>query len=147
MITSLIRIPTIVAGVILLSHCSNTSHLLVYQHSNFGLNVSSNPSTQKVHARLGIRNEIAVITPKTRQAVLDSNGEPETTTDKNGNQVAKTKLKAVSSYVSSRFRVVSIYRIPEVAEVVATGKAATSIGKSRGSAAFLTVDDSSGGGS
>ena len=44
--------------------CANISHAVVYQHSNFGLNVGTNPATQNVHVRVGIRNEFAIITPK-----------------------------------------------------------------------------------
>jgi hypothetical protein len=97
--------------------CANISHAVVYQHSNFGLNVGTNPATQNVHVRVGIRNEFAIITPK----IKAEDG---------------TK-KAASSYVATRFRVHDIYSVPEVAEIVATGKAATDIGASKGSAAFL----------
>lgn len=102
--------------------CANTSHVLVYQHSNFGLNAGLNPSTQSTHIRVGMRNEFAIITPRLEY------DNPEN--DKKG-------YKAASSYVATRFRVKDPFKAPEVAELVATGKAATDVGGSVGSAAFL----------
>lgn len=119
-----------------LAACANTSHVLVYQHSNFGLNAGLNPATQSTHIRVGMRNEFAIITPRLQYegkfAELDDQGQPIGPTE------SGTGYKAASSYVAARFRVSDPFKAPEVAEIVATGKAATSVGEMKGSSAFLS---------
>jgi hypothetical protein len=90
-----------------LASCSNSSHLLLYQQSNLGLNAGVNPSTQNIHVRVGLRREFGAIVPKY-------------TIDKDG----KATNQAASAYFGSRARVKSPFRVPEVAEVMATGPAA-----------------------
>jgi hypothetical protein len=90
------------------SGCTNASHLLLYQHSNLGLNTGVNPSNQAVHCRVGIRREFGAIVPKW--------AEP-------GKKKGEEKYEAASAYFGSRFRVSSIWKVPEAAEVLATGQA------------------------
>lgn len=114
-------IPGMIAG---LSSCTNSSHLLLYQHSTLGLNTGVNPSTQALHARIGIRREFGAIVPKYAQPKIDKNA---------GTTDAKPvdDFEAASAYFGSRFRVTSIWAVPEAAEVLATGQAAV-LAASRG---------------
>lgn len=90
--------------------CTNSSHLLVYQHSNLGLNTGINPANQSVHVRAGVRNEVVAIVPK--YVIPPKDGEKE------------NKFEAASAYFGTRFRINSIWEVPEAAEVLATGNAA-----------------------
>lgn len=87
--------------------CQNSSHLLLYQQSSLGLNAAVNPTTQNLHVRIGLRREFGAIVPKYERD--DDSGEKQ----------------AASAYFGSRARVTSPFRVPEVAEVMATGEAAT----------------------
>ena len=116
----LLNVPLTGAIALLNASCANSSHVLVYQHSTFGLNAALNPATQTGHVRLGLRDETAIIAPKLRP-IDDEMAAP----------------KAASTYVASRYRVSDPFKAPEVSEVIATGSAATSVGKAQGSAAFL----------
>lgn len=126
-------LPLMIIYAVSISGCANTSHVVVYQHSNFGLNAGMNPATQSIHVRLGMRNEFAIITPKleydTTVEKMDPSG--------NVTTVPAKGYHAASSYVATRFRVKDPFKAPEVAEIVATGKAATTVGEAIGSAAFL----------
>ena len=101
-----------------LNSCTNSSHLLLYQHSTLGLNTGVNPSNQSVHARIGIRREFGAIVPKYAIAKLDKES-AETALEK-----PVDDFEAASAYFGSRFRVTSIWAVPEAAEVLATGQAA-----------------------
>lgn len=94
------------------SSCTNSSHLLLYQHSTMGLNTGINPANQNVHVRVGVRSEFAAVVPKyiKRQDATKVNEPPD--------------YEAASAYFGSRFRVSSIWKIPEAAEVLVTGQAA-----------------------
>lgn len=96
-------------ATVLCTNCANTSHLLVYQHTNFGMNAGLNPQTGNIHARIGLRKDFACVIPK----ITD-----ETTKE----------IKAASSYVSSRVRVRSPFEAPDIAEIIATGQAAVQMG-------------------
>jgi hypothetical protein len=89
--------------------CQNSSHLLLYQQSSLGLNAAVNPSTQNLHARIGLRREFGAIVPKYEKTKDDGT----------------TENQAASSYFGSRTRITSPFRVPEVAEIMATGEAAT----------------------
>lgn len=97
------------------SSCTNSSHLLLYQHSNMGMNTGINPANQNVHVRIGVRSEFAAVVPKYMKKA-------EAATDKNAAQ--EPNYEAASAYFGSRFRVNSIWQIPEAAEVLVTGQAA-----------------------
>lgn len=122
-------LPALLAGAaaLLNASCANSSHVLVYQHSTFGLNAAMNPATQSGHVRIGLRDETAIITPKLQPSPEEGwvEGTP------------KPTPKAASTYVASRYRVSDPFKAPEVEEIIATGNAATSVGKAQGSAAFL----------
>lgn len=92
--------------------CTNSSHLLLYQHSNLGMNTGINPANQNVHVRIGARSEFAALIPKykVRQA--------------EGVKTSEPNFEAASAYFGSRFRVTSIWKIPEAAQVLVTGNAA-----------------------
>lgn len=96
-----------------LMSCANTSHLLVYQHTNLGLNAGASPQSGNVHARVGLRREFACIVPKVQT--------PQNEKD--------PKIEAASSYVASRVKITNIYRSPEIDEVIATGEAASQLGE------------------
>lgn len=106
-----------VSVLALIPSCTNSSHLLLYQHSTMGLNTGVNPATQAVHARVGIRREFGAIVPKYVKAASDDQKK-----DKNGDPIPE--FEAASAYFGSRFRVSSIWKVPEAAEVLATGQAA-----------------------
>jgi hypothetical protein len=95
-----------------LSSCANSSHLLLYQQSNLGLNTGMNPSTQNLHVRVGLRREFGAIIPKYSK-------------DEGG-----FETQAASAYFGSRARITSPWRVPEVSEVMATGPAAVIAAKS-----------------
>ena len=95
--------------------CTNSSHLLLYQHSSLGMNTGVNPANQNVHVRIGARSEFAAVIPKYKVR-------PEPTKD--GETPAETNFEAASAYFGSRFRVTSIWKIPEAAQVLVTGNAA-----------------------
>lgn len=111
-----------------LTSCSNSSHLLLYQQSNLGLNAGINPSTQNLHVRIGLRRQFGAIIPKY------TTGE----TNPDGTQTNK----AASAYFGSRARITGPFRVPEVAEVMATGAAAVIAAKS-GKALDFTNQDTS----
>lgn len=90
----------------LLCGCSNASHALLYQQSNLGLNAGINPATQNLAVRIGLRRQFGAIVPKYAK---DSDGD--------GNQAAST-------FFGSRARISSPFRVPEVSEVMVTGRAA-----------------------
>ena len=90
-----------------LASCANSSHMLVYQKINLGINAGLNPQTGNLHARIGHRKEFACVVPKVSV----------------GN-----KIKAGSSYVASRVRVNGPLSVPDIAEIIATGKAASNMG-------------------
>jgi hypothetical protein len=93
-----------------MTSCTNSSHLLLYQHSNLGLNTGINPANQSIHVRVGVRSEFAAVVPKYVKKQTDLK--------------AKKDFEAASAYFGSRFRVSSIWKIPEAAEVLVTGQAA-----------------------
>ncbi|HEY1050766.1 MAG TPA: hypothetical protein VGE39_13445 [Prosthecobacter sp.] len=90
------------------SSCNNTSHLLVYQHTNVGFCAGINPETSNVHVRLGIREENVIVAPKIEK------------------DCDKT---AASAFVATRVNVKSVFGTPEVNELVATGQAADNIAR------------------
>lgn len=97
------------ALVCMATSCTNSSHLLVYQHSNLGMSTGINPANQSVHVRIGVRNQVVAIVPK--YAIEPEDGR-------------KKKFEAASAYFATRFRINSIWEVPEAAEVLATGNAA-----------------------
>jgi hypothetical protein len=103
-------IGSLAACICLMTSCTNSSHLLLYQHSNSGMNTGINPANQSIHVRIGVRREFAAIVPKYIKRP-----------DKVG---SKPDFEAASAYFGSRFRVSSIWAIPEAAEVLVTGQAA-----------------------
>lgn len=109
-----------------LTSCSNSSHLLLYQQSNLGLNAGINPSTQNLHVRVGLRRQFGAIVPKYALVETDVNGTVTTTN------------KAASAYFGSRARITSPFRVPEVAEVMATGRAAVIAAQSGNALNFTT---------
>lgn len=98
-----------------LASCTNSSHLLLYQHSNLGMNTGVNPANQNVHVRIGARSEFAAVIPKYKERPIAPS---------NGAQAPVPNFEAASAYFGSRFRVTSIWTIPEAAQVLATGNAA-----------------------
>ncbi len=109
-----------------LTACSNSSHLLLYQQSNLGLNAGINPSTQNLHVRVGLRRQFGAIVPKYALVETDDSGKVTTTN------------KAASAYFGSRARITSPFRVPEVAEVMATGRAAVIAAQSGNALNFTT---------
>jgi hypothetical protein len=97
-----------------LMSCANTSHLLVYQHTNLGLNAGASPQSGNIHARVGLRREFACIVPKVKT--------PQ-------NEEDTPKIEAASSYVASRVKITSVFKSPEIDEVIATGMAASQLGE------------------
>lgn len=97
---------TLILAAASLSSCQNSSHLILYQQSNLGLNAAVDPATQNLHVRIGLRREFGAIVPK-----YEDDAKP-------GDK------QAASAYFGSRARVTSPFRVPEVAEVMATGDAA-----------------------
>jgi len=87
---------------------------------NVGVNAGTNPQSGNVFARVGIRKDVGVIVPKIEPA--DSSSDD---LDSNGQPIAK----AASSYVASRVTVVSPWKAPKVAEVIATGQSAINLGE------------------
>lgn len=101
------------AAASLLASCNNISHLLVYQHSNIGFCAGLNPETTNVHVRLGVRQEVATLVPKV-EIPTGNNDE--------------TVKNAASAYVGMRVKMLSAFAVPEVEEIVASGKAAENVG-------------------
>ena len=97
------------AFALLISACANTSHMLVYQHTNFGLNAGVNPQSGNLHVRIGHRQDFACVIPKVKDETSGT-------------------IKAGSSYVASRVRVHGPLQVPDIAEIVATGNAASNMG-------------------
>jgi hypothetical protein len=91
--------------------CANTSHLFIYQHSNFGFNAGTSPQSGNIHVGIGLRRDFACVIPK-----IDSG-------DK-----ATPNIRAASSYVVSRVRTKSPFAVPDIAEIIATGEAADQMG-------------------
>lgn len=89
----------------LIGACANPSHLVVYQHSNLGVNAGVSPATNNLHVRVGLRREYAAVIPKYES---DTRSEP----------------AAASSFVVGRMRVAGAFKTPETTEVIATGNAA-----------------------
>lgn len=87
--------------------CQNSSHLILYQQSSLGLNSAIDPATQNLHVRIGLRREFGAIIPKYEK------------------EDGKNEKQAASAYFGSRARITGPFRVPEVAEVMATGEAAT----------------------
>ncbi len=100
---------TAMGTVVFMASCANSSHMLVYQHTNFGLNAGVNPQSGNLHARIGHRQDFACVIPKIKE--------------EDGN------IKAASSYVASRVRVHGPLQVPDIAEIVATGRAASNMGE------------------
>ncbi len=103
--------------------CSNSSHLLLYQQSNLGLNAGLNPATQNLHVRVGLRRQFGAIVPK---YAVGAEGE---------------RNQAASAFFGSRARVSHPFRVPEVAEVMATGRAAVIAAQGGNALDFVTSDD------
>jgi hypothetical protein len=95
----------------LMASCANTSHLLVYQHTNSGLNSGINPQTGNLHVRFGYRQDFGCVFPKIKSNAVGD------------------EVKAASSYVASRVRVRGPWQVPDIAEFMATGRAATNLGE------------------
>lgn len=95
------------------SGCANSSHLLIYQHTNFGLNSGINPQSGNLHVRIGLRRDFACVIPKITM---------------NNQETGTDDIKAASSYVVSRVRVHGPLEVPDIAEIIATGKAAAQMG-------------------
>ncbi len=112
----LIHLTCIASAAVIGSSCTNSSHLLLYQHSNMGMNTGINPANQNVHVRIGVRSEFAAVVPKYKKK--EEEPAPGQTTKPEPN------YEAASAYFGSRFRVSSIWQIPEAAEVLVTGQAA-----------------------
>lgn len=98
--------------------CTNSTHLLLYQHSNLGMNTGVNPANQNVHVRIGARSQFAAVVPKYVDTYKGQDGKAASTADR------ESQFEAASAYFGSRFRVTSIWQIPEAAQVLVTGKAA-----------------------
>jgi hypothetical protein len=98
--------------------CTNSTHLLLYQHSNLGMNTGVNPANQNVHVRIGARSQFAAVVPKYVDTFKGQDGTALTTAD------GEPQFEAASAYFGSRFRVTSIWQIPEAAQVLVTGQAA-----------------------
>ena len=119
------RITIPLLAVLLLASCQNSSHLIVYQHSNLGFNVGVNPETSNVHVRLGLRQEVGTIVPKVD--LSDEEGGQEQSEP----GVRKTKrFNAASAYAAVRMNTREIYMAPEVNEIVASGQAAINLASS-----------------
>ena len=95
------------------SGCANSSHLLIYQHTNLGLNSGINPQTGNLHVRIGLRRDFACVIPKVTMKNQDTDTQD---------------IKAASSYVVSRVRIRGPLEVPDIAEIIATGKAAAQMG-------------------
>jgi hypothetical protein len=93
---------TAMGTVVFMASCANSSHMLVYQHTNFGLNAGVNPQSGNLHARIGHRQDFACVIPK-----IEEDG----------------------TIVASRVRVHGPLQVPDIAEIVATGRAASNMGE------------------
>ena len=98
--------------------CTNSTHLLLYQHSNLGMNTGVNPANQNVHVRIGARSQFAAVVPKYVDTYKGKDGAAQATAN------GEPQFEAASAYFGSRFRVTSIWKIPEAAQVLVTGQAA-----------------------
>jgi len=115
-----------------LASCANPSHLIVFQHSNLGVNAGVSPATNNFHVRVGLRREFAAVVPK----YIDEG------TDANANRVRAQRNEAASAFVAARMRVISPWHTPHISEILATGEAAVNIAKRNngGSAANATPE-------
>lgn len=117
-----------ICAIASLTSCQNSSHLLLYQQANLGLNAAINPSTQNLHVRIGLRREFGAIVPKYEmEPNPDTPGIPD-----------PHEKKAASAYFGSRARITSPWRVPEVAEVMATGDAAIAAAQAGNALNFTT---------
>lgn len=116
-----------VAAVPGLVSCANPSHLIVYQHSNLGVNAGVSPATSNFYVRIGLRREFAAVVPKY---------EDDHTTDKDG----KPRQEAASAFVAARMRVISPWKTPLINEILATGDAAVRIAGTKASTSGSGAD-------
>lgn len=58
------HVSLLLLGALVLPSCTNTSHAVLYQHSNLGFNTGIDPATANIHTRVGMRREFAAIIPK-----------------------------------------------------------------------------------
>ncbi len=79
------------------------------------MNTGVNPANQNVHVRIGARSEFAAVIPKYKERTI---------APVNGAAPPNPNFEAASAYFGSRFRVTSIWTIPEAAQVLVTGNAA-----------------------
>lgn len=102
--------PPALTAVALMVSCANPSHLVVYQHSNLGMNAGMSPATNNFHVRIGLRREFAAVVPK-----YDDDPAP---------GISHEDFNAASAFIAGRMRVIHPLKTPEVTECIATGEAA-----------------------
>ncbi len=100
----------VLAIVALMASCANPSHLVVYQHSNLGVNAGMSPATNNFHVRIGLRREFAAVVPKYDDDPLPG--------------MENEDFNAASAFIAGRMRVIHPMKTPEVTECIATGEAA-----------------------
>ena len=109
----------------LLAACSNASHALLYQQSNLGLNAGINPATQNLAVRIGLRRQFGAIVPKYAKDSTPPAASPSEDGGASGNEAStEAGNQAASTFFGSRARISSPFRVPEVSEVMVTGRAA-----------------------
>jgi len=110
-----------------LASCANPSHLIVYQHSNLGINGGVSPATSNFYVRIGLRREFAAVVPKYKEEVPPFDvPEP------------KYENDAASAYVAARMRVTGVFSTPQISEILATGQAAINAANGNRVPAFIT---------
>ena len=92
--------------------CANTTHMYLVQETQLGLQGSINPQNNNVKLRIGYGRKLATIIPKV-QINQDAQG--------------PDRFEAGSVFVSSSADFEGLH-IPEVDEIIATGKAAENLG-------------------
>ncbi len=100
------------ATTLCLAGCANVPHAVLYQETTLGVSAGTNPESGNLKVRVGFKRDFASITPKVRTTPGDD-----------------TTIDAGSTFVASRYSVKGL-DIPEVEEVMVTGEAAASLGKS-----------------
>lgn len=97
---------------LLLNGCANTTHMYLVQETHLGLQGAVNPQNNNVKLRIGYGRKLATVIPKVQ---IDQNAE------------GPDRFEAGSVFVSSSADFQGL-RIPEVDEIIATGKAAENLG-------------------
>jgi hypothetical protein len=118
----------VVAAALLLSGCATPSHLVFYQTSILGIDVSTSADNSTVHAKVGYDRQTGTIIPKTKVK-----GTPESAEEQ----------EAMSVVSRSRIKV-EWFRPSEICERFATGQAARNVAR-HGAAGALKSDGSGAG--